>query len=133
MITDTYVIQTEFLGPDDLHGSRIKATWDQSAIIIDRDMSKRIEECHEQAAEMVAKECGLKGALIGGEKGGGGYVFILLDKYNPLIKAANALSNLLDKEAGHYTPISGDDWDNERVKNGLEIVSEVLKITENMK
>jgi len=92
MITDSYVIQTEFLGPDDYHGSRIKATWDNETVIIDRDMSKRIEECHEQAAkEMRVRYCLLGSTMIGGEKCGGGYVFILLDEHHPLNNVVNVL------------------------------------------
>ena len=87
MIVSTYqqremnmfqAIQTKYLGPTNIRGSRVKATADRGSIILSWEDSLNSTQNHVRAAKEYATRAGWDGHWAGGGIGSG-YVFVLTD------------------------------------------------------
>ena len=82
-------IQTKYLGPTDVRGSRVKATADRGSIILSWDDSLNSSENHLRAAKEYATRARWPGNWAGGGLGSG-YVFVLTDVSDCLLPADNS-------------------------------------------
>lgn len=75
------VIETKYIGPGNVRGTRIKATTEKESVTIPYDHSLNLAENHETAAEALRQKLAWKGEFIirGEPLPSGGMVFILSD------------------------------------------------------
>jgi hypothetical protein len=77
-------IETKWLGPTNVRGSRVKATAEAGSITLSWDHSLNTDENHRKAAEALAAKFdwvgGYYGELAGGALPGRGYAFVFVGK-----------------------------------------------------
>lgn len=73
-------IQTKFLPPTNMKGSRVKAWCDAGSLVVSYDYALNAPENHRHVAEALASKLGWTGqyysSLIGGNLPSGGYAFV---------------------------------------------------------
>jgi hypothetical protein len=70
-------IETKYLGPTNVRGSRVKATAEAGSVTLTWDDALNSDANHIKAAQALAKKYGWKGTYHGGAvHGAGGYVFV---------------------------------------------------------
>ena len=70
-------IQTKFLAPTNVRGSRVKATAEAGSVTLSWDHALNSEQNHTVAAEALARKYGWAGEWIGGAiPGTSGYAFV---------------------------------------------------------
>lgn len=73
-------IETKFLGPTNVRGSRIKATAQAGSVTVPYDHALNSEANHTAAAVALCAKFGWKGTIMGGGKADGrGNVFVFVD------------------------------------------------------
>lgn len=72
-------IHTQWLGPTNFRGSRVKAKADAGSITIGWDHALNIDQNHAAAAVALADKLGWNHRWVGGSIHGSGYVFVALE------------------------------------------------------
>lgn len=75
-------IETKYIGPGNVRGSRYKATSAAGSIIVDADDALSPEDNHCLAAQMLAAKKAWRGEWWGGQLKSGHYVFVVSDADN---------------------------------------------------
>ena len=76
-------IQTKYIGPRNVRGSRIVAWCDARRIVRGYDDSKNAGDNHTQVAAELAHSLDWDGSWHGGGLPSGGYCFVQVDRHHP--------------------------------------------------
>jgi hypothetical protein len=81
----TQAIQTKYLGPTNVRGSRIKATAFAGSVIVAYDHSLNVENNHKAAAKALCDKMGWQVDLVSGELADGTYAHTMTDAFKVLL------------------------------------------------
>ena len=74
-------ITTKYLGPTNVHGSRVKATAEAGSVTLSWDHALNTDENHIAAAKVLAEKFNWAGNYVGGAlHGTSGYAFVVVER-----------------------------------------------------